>query len=493
MTENTNSLRSNLYWNTSIPILVQGLKFVFTIWLARILMPSDFGIMAIAMLVIGYANLLANFSFNQVLIQKRLTETNDLNSLFTLGLMLAVILIAIVFLTAHHIALFFNSEKSENVMKVMASIFIISAIRGIAVAILQRDMNFKVVSLMSAFQTLFASVLTLVLAIVGLNFWALAWGQLIPLLVSTIILCRLVHWLPSLRYDYSFTRNILHFSLWNYFRSQMNFIAGHIEIFIVGKFMNPVQVGIYDKAASFATQPQSVINMNINSVFFSIFCKNKKFSEELQLSLKKNLSLLGLINVPVYFGLICIAPYFVNVLLGEKWQAMIIPLQILCLSAICNSFTSVAANLNVAIGKYSEHTKKLFVLILFFIFSMLFAVNYGLVGVACAALLFNLLKLFFLLGLALKNASLSWYDFMQTILPCFIASFLMLFVNSIASVYWLNEYSFINMILIIIIGAFVYAGYIFFIDRSIILGEFKNAVRKDLTKIAFNMRRKNDI
>jgi O-antigen/teichoic acid export membrane protein len=237
--------------------------------------------------------------------------------------------------------------------------------------------------------------------------------------------------------------------------------------------MSPNQVGIYDKAAGFANQPQAIINMNINSVFFSSFCSNKNNLELLQDRFRKNLSLLGVINLPVYTGLVTIAPYFVYVLLGDKWEQMIIPLQIMCLSAICNSITSVAANMNIAMGKYSVHTKILFALLMVFIVTVFSVVDYGLVAIACAALLYNILKVLFLVGYCLKNISLSWSFCIKSILPSVIGSILMFLINTILAIYMFDQFTFANLIFLVVIGALVYAGYIYFIDKSPVLDEYR--------------------
>lgn len=477
------TLRSNLYWNTLLPIFAQGLCFVNSILTARILMPKDFGIMCIAMMVIGYANLFTNFGFNQAIIQKRITNVRDVNSLFTLGLAMSISVGAITLLFANDIAVFFNLEDSEKVIKIMSLVFLITAFSVIPDAILKRDMNFKIVSIIGVFQAVFVSVLTLTLAIAGLGYWSLVYGQLVPLTISTIVLCNKAHWRPMLCYDHSLTKKVMGFSFWNYIRGQLNFVCGHTDKFIIGKFMGPVQLGYYDKAASVADQPQSTINMNINAVFFSSFSYNKENLSRLQEQLKKSLCLIGIINLPIYLGLIAIAPYFVNVLLGPKWLQMIVPLQIISLGCICNSFTSLAANLNVAIGKYSEHTVRLLLIAICFIISTIILSRYGINGVACSLLIFNVLKILFLLGLSLKELHLRWLDYASAILPSLIASLFMFLNVSLASIFWLVDYNFINMIVIILIGIIIYILYFIVIDRSKITYDFKKAIIADLRKL----------
>ena len=135
------SVKSNLYWNTLIRIPSQIVYFAISIIVARILMPRDYGILGIVMMLIGYANTFTNFGFNQAIVQKRIVDKKTLNSIFTLDFSISIIIAAGFFLIAGFIADFFRTPECAKAIRVLCPIFILTSFYGLPHAILRRDMK----------------------------------------------------------------------------------------------------------------------------------------------------------------------------------------------------------------------------------------------------------------------------------------------------------------------------------------------------------------
>ena len=305
------STRSQLYWNTLLKIPGQIVSFGISIFVARILVPNDFGIMGIAMMLIGYTNLFTDFGFGEAIIQKRIENKRTLNSIFTMNLAVSLLLAALFFLSSGYIAGFFKSPECKNVIKVLSAVFVVTSFSAVPSAMLRRDMNFRTLSLISLTSSLLMSFITLLLAFNSLGYWALVFGQLIPSLLMTAVLCYKARWVPAVAYDHSAMKSLFNFGIWNFTKSQLGFIAQHTDKFIIGRWFGTTSLGFYDKAMNLATMPANSFAMNINSVMFSSFSTNKKDKYLLQTHFKKGLSLISFINFPLYIGLIVIAPYFV--------------------------------------------------------------------------------------------------------------------------------------------------------------------------------------
>lgn len=473
------STRSQLYWSALLKIPGQIVSFAISILVARLLVPSDFGIMGIVMMLIGYANLFTNFGFAEAIIQKRITDSRTLNSIFVFNLTFSCILAILFFVFSGYIADFFKSIDCKNVIRVMSLVFIISSFSVVPSAVLRRDMNFRTLSLIDLCGSLLVSFVTLGMALIELGYWALAFGQLIPNILITLYLCFAVRWIPVLRYSHTSMNAVLNFGMWNFIKTQLGFIAQHTDRFITGKWLGTANLGLYDKALVISETPYNALAMNISGVMFSSFSKNQDDKHKLQQSFKKSLTLISFINFPIYTGMIVVAPYFVYSLLGVKWAPMVISMQILLFSCFFKSFTGITASLNVGIGQYKEYTIRFLVAIIFFVISCFSLLHFSIAGIAISYFIFHIIQVILEMNMSLRNTNLSWLDVWKSVSSSVFASATMFFVTQVIAHRMLTEHSFSNMILIVLIGMCAYCLFIL-LDNSSLTREFKNNVIHDI-------------
>jgi O-antigen/teichoic acid export membrane protein len=480
-TEKILSTRSQLYWNTLLKIPGQVVSFGISIVVARILVPNDYGIMGVAMMLIGYTNLFTDFGFGEAIIQRKIREKRTLNSIFTVNFAVSLLLAALFYLSSGYIAGFFKSPACENVIKVLSAVFVVTSFSAVPSAMLRRDMNFRTLSLINLSSSLLMSLITLLLALKSLGYWALVFGQLIPSLLMTAVLCYKVKWVPGITYDHSAMKGVFNFGVWNFAKTQVGFVAQHTDRFVIGRWLGTASLGFYDKALGIVTMPYDALTMNINGVMFSAFSKNSHDKQQLQQHFKKSLTLLSFINYPIYFGLIVIAPYFVRSLLGEKWAPMIIPMQIILAGGLFKTFSGMTASLNVGVGKYKEHTRRFFVAWVVFMGCCFSLLRLGIVGIALSYLIFNAAQIVLWMNLSLKTIDLLQKDVWNSILPGALASLFMFFITITVSRTLLPQHSFVNMVFLVIIGLFSYCIFVFS-DKSELTREFRKLALHDIKK-----------
>lgn len=470
--------RSQLYWNTLVRLPAQVINFAISLLVARILMPRDFGIMGITMMLIGYANLFTNFGFAEAIIQKNIHDRKILNSIFTFNLFVSSLLAGGFFLAAGVIADFFNTYECKVVIRVMSIVFIITALSIVPGAVLRRDMNFQAVAILDFIQALLMSAATLILAYKGFGYWALVYGQLVPLAVVSVLLCVKVRYFPFIYYNHILMKEIYNFGGWNFIRVQLLFLSQHIDRFMAGKFLGPVPLGFYDKALSLSATPNNAITMHINSVMFSSFSSHKDELVQLQESFKKGMALIALITFPIHVGLIVVAPYFVNCLLGIKWSPMIFPFQIILLGTVVKSLGGMATSLNIGVGEYRANTVQFFYAFLVFTFCCIIFLSKGINGIAVSFLIFSVTEILLLVRLSLKSIKLRWWELVKSLAPASFATIVMYLMTALLSNTLLKEQTILNMIFIVMIGALVYAAYLVF-DQSLLTTIFKRQLKKD--------------
>jgi PST family polysaccharide transporter len=458
---------------------VQILGFGISIIIARILMPKDFGIMAIVMMLIGYSNLLTNFGLGEAVIQKNIRDKKTINTIFTFDLSISILLAIMFYTSAEFIADYFNTPEVKAVVKTMSVIFILTSFNVLPLAILRRDLDFKAVSILEMGKLVLMSVVTLILAINQYGYWALVYGQIIAISIFTIALCIKAGWVPRLYYNHSSFRDVYNFGVWTFIRAQLVFFGQHFDRFIVGKWFGAMNLGFYDKAITLSRTPYESITKNINSVMYSSFSALKKEKEKIKSQYAKSMLIISYINIPMYLGLYFVAPYFVSSLLGDKWEPMTIPFQIVLLGYLLTSYTGLQSSLNVGIGKYREFTIRLLYSLILFIVSCIILLPYGVIGVAISFFIYCLAQNILSISLTIKNIGISWINVVAIVFPAFVPTVFMSIILYFISLFYLKEHTVVNMIYLIAIGITSYGSYVFF-DTSGSARNIKEQLWKDI-------------
>lgn len=479
------SVRKNLYWNTLLRIPVRIICFFISIMVARLLEPSDYGILAITMMGIGYANLITNFGLNEAVIQRTITCKKTINSIFTVDLVISMILAMIFVAAAGMIAGFFHELRCQAVIRVMSLVFIITSFYGIPHALLRRDNNFKMLSVLEMAKSMSTSILTLLLAFSHFGYWALAYGQLVPLLIFTLIICVKTKWRPAISLQFNLLKPVLHFGSWNFLKSQTTFLVSEVENIIVGRMLGSYSLGVYDKAKSIARVPYDSIILNINSVMFSSFSNHKYDNEILKSHFSMSISLCCIISFPIYLGLIIIAPYFVTVLLGSKWIAMIIPFQIILVGYLFKSFGGLITSFNVGIGKYKEQTILLFFSGLVLVFLSFILVRYGIIGVSFGFFVYSVLEFFICIRLSLLSLHMKWRTLSLCMLTAAWSSAVMFAILTFLVKTILHQKNMTNLFCLVIVGFLLYAICVA-LDKTRYSVEIKRKIYQDIKSLTIS-------
>lgn len=454
--------RSSLIWSTSSKIVYQVFRFAISIIIARILDPRDFGIMGIATMVIMYADNITSLGFNRALVHKKDINEKHINSVFTLNLTISICLTLLIVLLSSRIAGFFNILELGNVLLSLSCVFIISSFYQMPLTLMKRRMNFKVVALTDLFRGILQSLATLILTLLDFGYWALVIGFIISNIFGVIYIYIRVRWVPKIKYDHAAMKYIFNFGLWNFIRVQTLQINEHADKFIIGKFLGPVLLGFYEKAFSTVAMQKSSFMMQINSVMFSSFSRlQSETNDKMKKYLKKTISITSLVTFPINMGLVALGTHFVLVLLGDKWQPMIIPLKIFAIAFVFNNLTGLCASLNIGTGNYVKQTVREGACNILLICVCLLAVNYGIKFVALGVLLVYVLTFFMTFQLTRKNIHMNWAELIESILPATIGSLGMLAVVVLLKKTYFIEVNAANFILLSVIGGVTYLALIF--------------------------------
>ena len=450
--------RSGLKWNTSLKIVSQLFRFIISIFLARILDPVDFGIMAIGHMVINYTNSLSDFGFINALVQKKDLQPVHVNSVFTLNLAISLLLSVAIAASSASIGAFFNSPESGRVLLFMSSLFILRTFRDVYIALLRRHVLFKSVATIVLIESSVMSFTALGLALAGFRYWSLVWATIFSTLLAGVLLASQIKEKPHLQYSHKAMGEIYSFGLWNFFRAQLFFINQFITQLIVGRLFGPVALGYFEKSHQLASTPRESIAAQINAVMFSSFSRLQTNTNKLKEWFLKIVLMETILVIPMLTGIIAVADHFIIVVLGEKWALSILPLQILSMGVIFQIFNGLIASLNVGIGQYKRQAFREIPGTLLFLGLCFPLAKWGINGIAACYTISMVFISIITFRLAQQTLQLSLAELVKPIWPYLMANLLM-----IAVVRWLyhsffSSHSVVNLIILAGAGASVYAA-----------------------------------
>jgi O-antigen/teichoic acid export membrane protein len=471
--------RSSMYWNLSFKIPYEVFRFGVSIVVARLLDPKDFGIVSIATMIIFYSNTLTNLGFKSALVQRKEITGDHISSVFTADLTISLFMACLFYFLAPAIATFFHSPESIAVIRVMSLTFVITTFYDLPYTLFRRELNFKVITLVDTAKELFMSIITVTLAVLGFKYWSIVWGQLVPLTLAAIYLIIKAERKPRILYKYGAMKDLFNYGVWSFVRSQLSFFSSRMDRLIVGRYLGTTILGIYDKAKSLSQMPTESISSNINNVLYSSFSRIQDKKDELVNMLKKSIVITSVINFPIFIGLYAIAHHFVPVVLGEKWNAMIVPLQIMCISGLFASFSGLLLTAAVNVGNYKKYTIRIMMATGLLFMLWLVLVRWGIVAVSLGAVVYSLLTFAVGIGIVREKIPLSWREFANCVVPALIGCCVMLLCVKLIYALFITRYTLVNLVAVVSTGAVIYAGIMLKIPSDA-LESLRFSVKRDL-------------
>lgn len=321
---------------------------VSTLVLARLLLPADFGVIAMASLVIALADVFFDLGVYVTLIQKHNPSQDDFDTAWTLGLMQAGVAATVLFLAAPYAAAYFHEPRVENVIKVLGLSLLATGCENVGVVNFQKEMRFGQ-DFLFLFSKRFAGfIVTLVAAWLLRSYWALVIGTVCGRVIGVAI-SYLMHPMRP-RLTLAKFHDIFGVSQWLLVRTVGNYFETQLHRLLVGRREDAYVMGAYAIAGDIGAMPSSELLMPINRVLFPAFVKVKDNMEELKRVFLVALGVQLLVAMPAGAGLALVAREVVALMLGEKWLMAVPFVEILALVSLASAMLSSAGYLLITLG-----------------------------------------------------------------------------------------------------------------------------------------------
>jgi len=326
-----NEVLHSLKWLAGARFAGQLIAWAITLVVIRILKPSDYGLMAIAQVLIGFATLFQELGLYSAMVQKRDLSERHVEQAFGILIVANLAIYALVFAIAPLLAHFFGDPRLTNIVRVMGIQFPLASVGVVQDAMLSRSMRFKQKSLANLANVLGNGFVTLGFALAGAGVWALVFGSLAGAVIRPIALTVAArHWCRP-RFSREGMTEMLHFGGQVTTNRLLWYVYSNSDVFIIGKILGKELLGFYSIAMQLASLPMQKVVEMLDQVGFAAFSSVQHDMAAIRSHFLKAIRMLSFLSFPIFWGISCISPDLVTVVLGHRWERAIIPLQLLSL------------------------------------------------------------------------------------------------------------------------------------------------------------------
>jgi len=367
-----NKIISSLFWVSFEKFGYSGIYFISTIILARLLTPSDFGIIGILAVFISFSQMIVESGLGGALVKKEIATTEDYNTIFTFNLGIGIFLYIILFFCAPLIANFYNNGSLVNITRLVGLNIILSSLTLTQRVHLIRELQFKKQSIISIIAITISVFISILLAYFNFGVWALVAQQLLYNLFYFIIIFRIVKYIPRIQFVKESFKHLYSFGSKIFGASLLSIVYSEGISSLIAKYYSVLITGLYYQAKKLVDFPVSIFRALGDNVVFPVL---SRISNEEEFSLKAGILMkliLG-ISLPLFVILYFYSEMIVHIVLGPNWIESGKILNILCLSSVGLIIDTVNRNILKATGNgtaiiKSELYKKIIGFILLFIF-----------------------------------------------------------------------------------------------------------------------------
>lgn len=381
----------SIKWTVLAEVVSRSIQPIITLILARLLVPEDFGVIGVASIVVGLANIFQDFGLGKTLIQRESDVEDSANVIFWTNIVLSGLLYLILFATAPLTSKFFHEPKVVAVIRVLCLQLVLYGLISVPQALFQRQFQFKQLFFIRLFSSAIPGLVSVPLALLGYGVWALVSGILAGSVVQVFLFWRASPWRPRLKYDLPLAQNLFKFGTWVTLEALLGWLIVWGDSIIVGRFLGTKELGIYGTGITLLAIISGFVLNPILPVAYSSFSRLQSVPLQFRDYFLKTTHLIAIIVLPIGTSVILLAQPLSSILLGEKWKGIEIVLIVVGLKDI---LTSIVGGINAealrALGRPDINVKLCVVSSVVAIPVYIFAAHYGFLVFCLARLLIGM-------------------------------------------------------------------------------------------------------
>ena len=473
-----NKVLNATLWNIFDRFYSQTIRFILNIILARILFPSDYGLIGMLAVFIAISQSFIEGGFINALIQKQNRTEKDFSTIFFFNIVVALFIYVLLFLAAPYVSVFYDEPTLTKLMRVLTVSIVFSAINVVPISMLHINLDFKKIAKVTVIASSISAIVSIYMAYAGYGVWALVLQSIITVILQSLFLFIITKWKPKFLFDkssfidlFSFGSKILIVNLFDRLIRNLYFI-------IIGKFYSVDQLGFYTRAEQFSQLPSSNIAGVFKNITFPHMCEIKENLEELKLYYTKTIMLSCIITFPILFFVSFFSESIIVFTLTEKWISASPLLKLIAISGLIHPINFLYTNLLLAKKRtdlylYSETIKKLLIIVI-----LILTVKQGIIIIIYGQILAAFLSLLVNFIFTNKIINYSLINQVQDIIPFLLISYCSFYMSFILMNNFSNE--FFKLITGFVIGTVINFLLLYSTNFKDLRNIFKQLIKKQL-------------
>lgn len=455
---------SGVAWNTVGRISNQILQFILSIILMRLLLPEDYGLITMAMVLIGFASIFSEFGFSSALIQNQNITEEHKSSIFWLNIIIGTLLTLLFFVFADMFANFYNNKQLVKVIQYLSFTFTISAIGIVPDTLLQKEMNYAAINKINISLVLISGLISVYLAFSGWGVMSLVIQNLVSQILRIPLLFFASHWRPRFIYKSKSIKELFSYSAYLTGFNVINYGARRSDDLLIGKFMGAESLGIYSRAYNLMLLPITQVISLVSNVMFpalSLIHNDKYRVKRIYLNV---IQMLAFITFPLMLGLMAVADNFILGIFGNKWAEVIPIIQILAFVGVLQTLANPTGWIYTSQGKtdwmfwwgvFGSGSIIIFIVIGVFLGSIY--------SVAIAYLMINIILAYPVVAIPGKLINMKFIEVYRCVSPILITSILVAIIIYFIGLYLPSNFSnLIKLTIQVLFGIFIYFAIMWF-------------------------------
>lgn len=459
---------SSIKWVTLASIAQRIIATLTTVVLARLLSPGDFGMFALAMVMIDAFGVFKSLGFDTAMVRRNEDISKAANTAFFLIPTMGMFLFLILLIVSPFGAKFLGDQSIANVIRALGFLFVISCFGKVPQTILYREMKFKYKSIAEVSSQIVFSISAIILAFNKFGVWSMVIAYLLKILIQVSIEWYFSGWKPKFEFDKKIAWDMFHFGKYVMASSVALFLYSNLDNIAVGKLLGVTVLGYYAIGRNLSNILVGIFLNKVSMIMFPAYSKIQKDTEDLKRVMLRGLKYISIIALPFSVILFMFATDILKILFGEKWLPAVGIVQVLAFAGLFNCLGTAIWPIFLARGKSkADFQVNAIQAVLFFILLFPLASSFKLFGVGLAVLIstivsfsIGIIRIKRIIGLRIQDL---FESIKHSLIATSLMSLVMIFLRSII----LTKFAFFNLILVIGIPTLFYLSMIYFMNRNI--------------------------
>ena len=340
-----------LIWNSTERFFSKAVQFVFSVLIARILVPQHYGLIAIANLCISLSDVIVDSGFTKALLRKKEKTDTDYGTVFWFNLVVSCLIYSVLWLIAPAIGHYYGFDDLSRIIRVYTISLILNATCGIQKSHLMATLNFRRIAILELSAVLVSGIVAYVLAVQGAGVWSLVVQGIVNSGCRALFYWMIPDWKPRLICSVETLKNFFSFGSRLLVSEYLGKIYSAVCSLFIGKKYSTDTLGLYGKADAFSSSPSSIIASSLYLVTYPVIAEFQNDSGRLEKNFSSMMALSSFIVFPLMLGLVSLSNDLIPLLLTEKWNGMIPFFKVLCWAYIFITLSTIPQNFLLVRGK----------------------------------------------------------------------------------------------------------------------------------------------